>query len=149
MDRPFPRKARLRQAPQSEGYSAGMRPSILNPLFADITSLKGVGPRLATLIARAAGPRVVDVLFTPPHGVIDRSRRPKIADAATGEIVTIEVEIGRHSPPPRKNLPYRILCSDETGFLTLIFFHARAEWLQKTAPEGARRIVSGRIEEYS
>jgi ATP-dependent DNA helicase RecG len=126
-----------------------MRPALLNPLFADLTALKGVGPRLAALIAKASGPRVVDVLFTPPHSVIDRSRRPKIADAAIGEIATIEVEIGRHSPPPRKNLPYRILCSDETGFLTLIFFHARADWLEKTAPEGARRIVSGRIEEFS
>ncbi|MCA8889567.1 MAG: DEAD/DEAH box helicase, partial [Parvularculaceae bacterium] len=126
-----------------------MRPTILNPLFADVIALPGIGPRLAVLVAKAAGPRVVDVLFHRPHGVIDRSRRPKIADAVIGEIATIEVTVDRHDPPPVKRRPYRIICSDETGFITLIFFHARADYLIKTLPEGSRRIISGKIEEFS
>lgn len=125
-----------------------MRPAILNPLFADITALKGVGPRLAALVQKVAGPRIVDVLFTLPHGVIDRSRRPKIADARPGEIVTIEVTVDSLQPPPTKRLPWRVICSDETGFVTLIFFHARADYISRTLPEGARRIVSGKLEDY-
>ncbi len=126
-----------------------MRPTILNPLFADVTALPGVGPRLAVLVAKAAGPRVVDVLFHRPHGVIDRSRRPKIADAEIGSLATIEVTVDRHDQPPVKRRPYRVICSDETGFITLIFFHARADYLIKTLPEGSRRIISGKIEEFS
>ncbi|MEZ5896059.1 MAG: ATP-dependent DNA helicase RecG [Parvularculaceae bacterium] len=126
-----------------------MRPTVLNPLFADVTALPGVGPRLAVLVAKAAGSRVVDVLFHRPHGVIDRSRRPKIADAEIGALATIEVTVDRHDPPPVKRRPYRIICSDETGFITLIFFHARADYLIKTLPEGSRRIISGKIEEFS
>lgn len=126
-----------------------MRPAILNPLFADVTALKGVGPRLAALVQKVAGPRVVDVLFTRPHAVIDRSFRPKIADAAVGSLATLEVTVERHDPPAIKRLPYRVICSDETGFITLIFFHARPDYIAKALPEGSRRIISGRIEDYS
>lgn len=126
-----------------------MRPDVLNPLFADVTALPKVGPKLALLISKAAGPRVVDVLFQPPTGFIDRSARPKLADAPFGQLATVEVTVDRHDPPRLKRLPYRVIVSDETGFMTLVFFHAREDYLKKALPEGAKRIVSGRIEEYS
>ena len=126
-----------------------MRPAILNPLFADVTALKGVGPRLAALVQKAAGPRVIDVLFLRPSGVIDRSRRPKIADAEIGTIATLEVTVDKHHPAPVKRAPYRVICSDDTGFITLIFFHARPDYLARALPEGAKRIVSGRIDDYN
>lgn len=127
-----------------------MRPSILNPLFADITALPGVGPKLAALIGRVAGGRVVDVLLTPPINIIDRSARPKIADAPFGEIVTIEAQVDKHDPPPKGvRRPYKIICSDETGFITLVYFHARADYLKKTLPEGARRLISGKVEDFN
>ncbi|MCB2113186.1 MAG: ATP-dependent DNA helicase RecG [Parvularculaceae bacterium] len=125
-----------------------MRPEVLNPLFADVTALKGVGPRLAALVQKAAGPRVVNVLFTRPHALIDRSSRPKIADAAPGAIATMEVRVDKHHPAPVKRAPYKVICSDETGFITLVFFHARADYLARALPEGSTRIISGRVEEY-
>jgi ATP-dependent DNA helicase RecG len=126
-----------------------MRPSILNPLFADVTALRGVGPATAALIGKAAGPRVIDLLFARPHGIIDRSRRPKIADAEIGSLATLEVAVDRHEAPPRGRLPYKVLCSDETGFITLIFFHVRSDYLTRALPVGKNRIVSGKIEEYA
>ncbi len=125
-----------------------MRPAILNPLFADVTALKGVGPRLAALVSKAAGPRVIDVLFTRPHSVIDRSLRPKIAETEIGSLATLEVTVDKHDPPAIKRLPYRVICSDETGFISLIFFHARPDYIIRALPEGAKRIVSGRIDDY-
>ena len=127
-----------------------MRPDILTPLFADVTSLPGVGPKLAALIGKAAGPRVVDLALTLPTGVIDRSYRPKIAEAAEDRLATIEVTVDRHDPPPaaKPQIPWRVLCSDETGFVTLVFFRAKADWMHKQLPEGTRQLVSGRIEPY-
>ncbi|MHA7871511.1 MAG: ATP-dependent DNA helicase RecG [Hyphococcus sp.] len=128
---------------------AAMRPSILNPLFADVTVLPGVGPKIAALISRAAGPRVVDLALTPPINVIDRSAQPKIADAAEGALATLRIRVDRHDPPPKgRRLPYRVVCSDETGFITLVFFHARADYLLKTLPEGEERLVSGKVEDF-
>lgn len=127
-----------------------MRPALLNPLFADLTALPGVGPKIAALIAKAAGgPRLVDLVLTPPHGIIDRSYRPTISEAKVGDIATLEVTIDRHDPPPVKARPYRVICSDETGFITLVYFHPRKDYLQKLLPEGARRIISGRVDDFS
>ncbi len=126
-----------------------MRPTLLNPLFADVTALKGVGARLAALIEKAAGPQVIDVLFTRPHGLIDRSRRPKVAEAEIGSLATLEVTVDSHHPSPVVNRPYRVVCSDETGYLTLVFFNPRPDFLTRSLPVGARRIVSGRIDDFN
>ncbi|WP_274629076.1 ATP-dependent DNA helicase RecG [Arvimicrobium flavum] len=135
-----------------------MRPPLLDPLFAPITSLDGVGPKVAKLIEnvvpadlgdRAA--RVGDLIFTLPHSVIDRRHRPGIAHAAEGAIVTLEVRVDRHQPPPRGNrsVPYRVYVHDDTGELALTFFHAHAAYLEKSLPEGEWVVVSGRMEWFN
>ena len=127
-----------------------MRPEILNPVFADVTALPGVGPKIAAMIGRVAGSRIVDLILTLPINMIDRSARPKIAEAPFGQLATFLVTVDRHDPPPKsRRLPYKVICSDETGYMTLIFFHARADYLQKALPEGETRLVSGKIEDYS
>ncbi len=127
-----------------------MRPPILNPLFADITTLKGVGPKLATLIAKVAGPRLIDLVLTLPTGIIDRSYRPTIGDAEDDRLATMLVHIDSHEPPPpgKSTIPWKVLCSDETGFLTLIFFRPQADFLRRQLPIGEKRLISGRIEHY-
>ncbi|MEM8986664.1 MAG: ATP-dependent DNA helicase RecG [Pseudomonadota bacterium] len=126
-----------------------MRPEILFSLFAPVTSLPGVGPKLATLVEKAAGPHVVDLLWATPAGLIDRRKRPTLAEAAPGEIATLDLTVDAHHPGASRTKPYRVIASDPTGFITLIFFHARADYLKKTLPEGARRIVSGKLESYA
>ena len=56
-------------------------PQFCSPLFAEIRTLSGVGPKLEKLIAKVAGPRLVDLIFDLPVGVIDRSYRPKLIAA--------------------------------------------------------------------
>lgn len=125
-----------------------MRPEILFPLFAPAHTLPGIGPRLEKLLERIAGPKVVDLLWHLPTGLIDRRSRPKITETRDGEIATMEVTVGLHVPPRTKRLPYRIHVSDETGEMQLVFFNARQDYLMRILPEGARRIISGRIELY-
>ena len=125
-----------------------MRPEILFPLFAPVTALPGVGPRIGALIERLAGPGVVDLLWHLPSGLIDRRFSPKIADAPTGAIVTMTLCIDAHKPPRIKRLPYKVTCHDDSGEMDLVFFHARPDYLLKTLPEGEIRVVSGRIERW-
>lgn len=125
-----------------------MRPEILYPLFAPVTSLKGIGTRLARLVERAAGPHVVDLLWHLPTGLIDRSLSPTVADAIPGEIVTLTVTVDAHQPPGSARLPYRVRCSDETGALTLVFFHVKGDWLERALPVGSTRIISGKLETF-
>ena len=125
-----------------------MRPPSLFPIFGDIKALPGIGLRLQGLVERVAGPRIVDLLWTLPTGLVDRRHAPKIADAAFGEIATITVRIDAHETPGAPKRPYRVICSDETGFMTLVFFHAKQDWLEKTYPVGEIRVVSGRVDEF-
>ena len=135
-----------------------MRPSLLDPLFAPITSLAGVGPKVAALIERVLPvdlgdreARAADLLFVLPNSVIDRRSRPGIANAAPGAIVTLDLTVDGHQPPPRGNrsVPYRVFAHDDTSDITLTFFHAHAAYLEKQLPEGAQVIVSGRLEWFN
>jgi ATP-dependent DNA helicase RecG len=127
-----------------------MRPQILFPLFAPVTSLQGVGPRFARLIEKAAGPQVVDLLWHLPSGLIDRRHAPKLAEAREGDVATLTVRVDKHFPPPPVGRrPYRVRCRDDTGFITLVFFHAKGDYLQKALPIGEVRVVSGRIERFN
>ena len=125
-----------------------MRPEILFSLFAPVTSLPGVGPRLGKLMTSLAGPHVVDLLWHLPNGLIDRRFAPKLGDAPTGRIATLTVRIDAHEPPRVKRRPYKVRCSDDTGSLILVFFHAHADYLAKTLPVGETRVVSGLVERY-
>jgi ATP-dependent DNA helicase RecG len=60
-----------------------MRPEILFPLFAPISALKGVGPRVAPLLEKVAGPLVRDVLFLTPQNLV-RRQLTTAADAHGG-----------------------------------------------------------------
>jgi len=85
-----------------------MRPDRLFPLFADVDSLKGVGPRVREAAARAFGVRVKDLLLTPPASIVDRSNRPPLSGARTDEIGTFKVTVASHMPPSNRSRPYRI-----------------------------------------
>ncbi len=126
-----------------------MRPEILFPLFAPVTSLPGVGPRFAKLFERLTGPAVVDLLWHLPSDIIDRRFTPKVADAPAGVIATITVTVDAHEPPRSKRQPYRVRCRDETGFLHLVFFHAKGDYLARLLPVGATRVVSGKVEYFN
>ncbi len=134
-----------------------MRPPELDPLFASASSLKGVGPRIQQALARLAGrgeregARVVDLLFHAPHALIDRTRMPVLSALPESGVVTVRVTVGRHIPPPPHNrrIPYRVEVFDETGLLTLVFFHAHSDYLRRLLPEGETRYVSGRIEWFN
>jgi ATP-dependent DNA helicase RecG len=126
-----------------------MRPALLNPLFAPVTSLSGVGPKqeklLRYLLGRDETPRLVDLLLHLPASVIDRRARPKIREAVPGTVVTLEVVVDRHRPAPPRNprAPHLVYASDDTGDVVLTYFRAAPGYVEKLLPVGAKRYVSG------
>src|SRR5690606_29159801 len=134
-----------------------MRPSVLTPLFASAQSLAGVGPRVLVLLKKAlrlppgvTEPRVIDLIWHTPTGVIDRRAEPTVADAVPGTIVTLAVRVLKHKGPPRGNAkaPYKVTCEDDTGRIDLVFFHAERRFIEKQLPIGSIRYISGRVERY-
>src|SRR3981189_198935 len=131
-----------------------MRPPLLNPLFAPVTSLSGVGPKQDKLFRYLLGgdetPRLVDLLLHLPASVIDRRARPKIRDAVPGTVVTLEVTVDRHRPTPPRNprAPHQVYASDETGDVVLTYFRAQPGYVEKLLPVGEKRYVSGTAQMY-
>jgi ATP-dependent DNA helicase RecG len=128
-----------------------MRPALLNPLFAPVTSLSGVGPKqdklFRYLLGRDDTPRLVDLLLHLPASVIDRRARPKIRDAVPGTIVTLEVTVDRHRPvPPRARSPHLVYASDDTSTVVLTYFRAQPGYVEKLLPVGSKRYVSGTLQ---
>ncbi|HTP91629.1 MAG TPA: ATP-dependent DNA helicase RecG [Xanthobacteraceae bacterium] len=127
-----------------------MRPPVLNPLFASLSALSGIGPKLEKLFGRLIGrngepPRIVDLLFHLPTGFVDRRHQPKLSEVTPDTVVTVAVTVDRHRPPPpnRPRAPYNIDTSDDTNTLTITYFNARRDYLEKLLPEGQLRYVSG------
>jgi ATP-dependent DNA helicase RecG len=126
-----------------------MRPSILTPLFASATSIKGIGDKINKLLAKLLSrdePRLIDVLFHVPNTMIDRRFKCTISQLPVQGVATLEVTIGKHHAPPRgSKQPYRIDAFDDTGVMSLVFFSTYADHLLRQFPEGAKRFISGEI----
>ena len=123
-----------------------MRPQVLYPLFAGVAAIRGVGPRLAPLVERVAGPLVRDLLFLPPVGVAER-RTTTATAASDGGLQTFVVRIDAHLPGGGGR-PYRIRCTDETGFVFLAWFKGGGEHLKRAHPVGDARVVSGEARRF-
>src|SRR5262245_48615338 len=132
------------------------RPPPLNPLFATVRSLKGVGPKVEALLSKlvasshaSAHARVIDLLWHLPVGVIDRTITPRIADARIGELATLEVTVTEHrSGGGRRGgrVPYKVLVEDASGAaLELVYFNGGPACLKRRFAWGRRTRVVGKL----
>lgn len=126
-----------------------MRPEILFPLFASVATLGGVGDKGEKLLQRLCGGRVADLLWHLPVNLIDRTYSPPLINARPNLIVSLKVKIIEHVAPKTSKQPYRVICSDGTDQLTLIFFKVYAQSIAKNLPVGQERIVSGKLESFN
>ncbi len=135
-----------------------MRPAELNSLFAPAETLSGIGPKTIQLLKKALRlppgirePRIIDLLWHTPTGVIDRRATPTVSASIPGTIATLQVRVLKHfpSPPGNAKAPYKVRCEDETGRLELIFFRADRRFVEKQLPIGEIRFISGRIEHFN
>ena len=124
-----------------------MRPDLLNPLFAEVEALKGVGPGIAKALARLDLTRAIDLAYHLPTGVIERVRGPRATSAMLGRNVVLDVtpvEVRGGSG----RAPLRILALDgDDNTLTLTFFNNPA-WAKKQLPLNSRRTVIGKLDAW-
>ncbi len=130
-----------------------IRSENLTGLFSSLRSLKGVGARFGALLNKffANGETqeaiVLDLLMHMPTQIIDRRAQLSIREAQIGSIATLKLHIDSHQKPPknRPHSPYRVYCHDESGKISLVFFHVKGNWLERSLPIGEIRYVSGEI----
>jgi len=122
------------------------RPEILFPLFSNLDTLGGVGPKTAKAFEALDIELPRDLLFSLPYAGVDRRFRASIQEVVPPATVTVEVEVGQHRAPRSKSAPYRVDVRDTLTTFQLVFFHANTDWLQRQLPTGQKRLVSGKLE---
>ena len=125
-----------------------MRPAILDKLFAPVTVLPGIGSQLGQAV-RARSPARSS---STSSGICRAASStgapsPPIGALEPDQIATLAVRVEAHQPGFGRR-PYRVLCTDDTGTLTLVYFNVKGDQLARLLPVGAERVVSGRVEFY-
>jgi len=124
-----------------------MRPDILNPLFAEVEVLKGIGPQLAKPLHRLKLDRVVDILFHLPVSWIDRKPVERLDEGDVGRTITVALTARDYRQGGGRG-PFRIFAEDAGGdYVTLTYFN-NPGWGKRQLPLGETRIVSGRLDRY-
>ncbi len=114
-------------------------------LLKDLSSLKGVGIKTANLLKKKKINNIFDLLWKLPKTYTDRSLSSKIKDLRIGENQTITIIPVKYSFPRIRNLPNRVLCSDETGEIDCVFFNSYEGYIKKILPLGKHVTLSGKI----
>lgn len=126
-----------------------MRPDILNPLFAETASLKGVGPGLAKPLDRLALTRLKDLLYHFPTGWTYRKQVSLLDQADVGLNIIVRLVIVDHKSGGSARAPTRIHgCDADGNYVSLVFFGRNGGWARKQLPLGEERIISGKLEQY-
>jgi ATP-dependent DNA helicase RecG len=125
-----------------------MRPEILNPLFAEVEVLKGVGPQVTKQLKKLSLTRVVDLLYHLPTGSIERIQASSANAALLGRVVIMELTPFETRENRSGRGPMRIYAFDADGnTISLVYFN-NPGWAKRTLPLHEKRIVSGKLEQY-
>jgi len=126
-----------------------MRPDILNPLFAEVEALKGVGPTLAKPLARLGLARAIDLLFHLPTGWIDRKAVTELDEADVGRIIVVTVTPTEYRMSGSARAPARVVARDTAGnVVSLVFFGGSSGWAKKQLPLGEAKTIAGKLDRY-
>ena len=117
-------------------------------LFEDITTLKGVGKRLEKYLKNKKIEKVKDILFDLPYEIIDRSKITSLQNLEVGKISSIQVVVEKYNFPRIRNLPNKVICSENDRKINLIFFNSKEGYIKKVLPIKKEVIVSGKINYY-
>ena len=116
-----------------------------NYLLSDLTKLKGVGSKTASLLKRKKINTIFDLLWKLPKSYTDRSISSNIKDLKIGDVQTVNIVPYKYNFPRIRNLPNRVLCKDETGTLECVFFNSYEGYIRKILPLGKSVTISGKI----
>ena len=126
-----------------------MRPDILNPLFTEVETLDGVGPRMKKPLDRLGLTRVRDVAYHLPERFVTRRAVQTMDEAGEGEQIVLKLTVTEHRGGHNPRAPYRVLAQDSVGNVIALTYFGRASYTaKKQLPVGETRWVAGKLERY-
>ena len=117
-------------------------------LLSDLSKLKGVGVKTSNLLKKKKINNIFDLLWKLPKSYTDRSLSSKIKDLRIGDIQTVTIIPKKYNFPRIRNLPNRVLCSDNSGELDCVFFNSYEGYIKKILPLEKEVTISGKITRF-
>ena len=117
-------------------------------IFQDVNKLHGVGSQLSKYLKKKKIDKIKDIIFNLPYSETDRSKIYRLNELEIGKINTIKVKVKKLYFPRVKNLPNKIVCTDEYGEVEIVYFNSREGYLRKIFPVKEWVIISGRVSYY-
>ncbi len=114
-------------------------------LLSDISTVKGVGKSLATKFRKKNINTIFDLVLSTPLKYIDRSVETKVKDLHIGKIQTVTIQVEKYNFPRIRNLPNKVVCSDDTGKIECVFFNSYEGYIRKILPLNTYVTISGKI----
>ncbi len=116
---------------------------------AAVQYIRGVGPRIAALLATRGLRTVEDVLRFLPRRYEDRRGQRAIRDLVEGTLATVEVEVlAKAAKRYRGRRALEVAVGDETGVLHLKWFNVPSKSYADRFVKGSRIRVSGQVKRY-
>lgn len=108
--------------------------------------VKGIGPKIASLLEKRGIATVEDLLFCIPKRYEDRRKISSIATSSVGQKETVIGEV-IHSNEKRygRRKVFESVLRDDTGALTAKWFHGSFIYLRKEFVKGRRCFMTGEI----
>ena len=130
---------------------------VLDFLLLPLKNLSGFGEKTIKLYEKLLSKKslelnnalkVVDLLYHKPERVLFRQKDPNLMQVQDGDFITTKVIVSSHEIPYKKNQPHRIICYNETGFITIVYYKM-FDFMNKIFHEGNQITVSGKVEKFN
>ena len=123
-----------------------MRPAHLDLLLSPINKLKGVGPKLESIINKLGIKLNVHFLWHFPYRIIEKKYYENIHDAPINQLVTLKIEVIKHYPSKFRRQPYRVSCLANETPIDIVYFNARHPVVRSVLPVKNIKMISGKLE---
>lgn len=148
--RKTPKPPHEKESEQTAGSSsqASSKPVLTDDDLSEVSIqyVKGVGPRIASLLKKKGIETIENALFYFPRKYEDRTTVKSMSRLTAGERETFMGEImvsGRVRT--RRGSMYQVVVSDGTAMVTLVWFKFNEKYLRTTYKKGASVILTGEV----
>lgn len=92
--------------------------------------------------------KVIDLLYHKPEKVLFRKENPDLRTVQDGDLITVKVVVDDYKIPYKNYQPHKILCHNQTGFITIVYFKM-LDYMKPMFKEGNEIVVSGKVEKFN
>lgn len=115
-------------------------------LFSPVKAFINIRNDTAAGLKRLSISNIRDLLFYSPVSYQTKTLSPNLTEVREGDLIQSEVIIESVNLPNKSHQPLRIIASNDTGSLLLVFFHKPPPFIFNKLKVGTKHTISGKVQ---